>query len=190
MSYLNKDERKKLILDVAKSIALEEGLNTLTVRHIAAKASLSVGLIHHHFSSILALKSEVFIQLAYQNLDIDVHDHTMNWQEKILNILGFIETQEELSYIRLWNDAEKISHSSADFSKVYWLAIETWKKQIVSTLQSIKFKNPAEDFDKLAWQLIGLTLGFERLAQCNSELFSFQYMSDLILQIIEEKVAL
>lgn len=37
MSYLSKSERRNLILQVAKSIALEEGLSTLTVRNIAKK---------------------------------------------------------------------------------------------------------------------------------------------------------
>lgn len=43
MSYLSKTERKKQILDTAMTIALDDGLNTLTVRHLAQKASLSVG---------------------------------------------------------------------------------------------------------------------------------------------------
>ena len=52
MSYLSKTERKKQILDAAMTIALDDGLNTLTVRNLAQRASLSVGLIHHHFKTI------------------------------------------------------------------------------------------------------------------------------------------
>ena len=186
MSYLNKSERKKLILEVAKSIALDDGLAKLTVRNIAQKASLSVGLIHHHYSSIQELKAQVFTELAYQNLDISLFPETMSWHDKLLHILGFLSPQDELSYIRLWNEAEKISISDDEFSKVYWKAIETWKEKIIEILDLKKNDIHQINFDDLAWQLIGLTLGFERLSQLNNDVLSIEYISELVLQIVEK----
>lgn len=186
MSYLNKSERKKLILEVAKSIALDDGLAKLTVRNIAQKASLSVGLIHHHYSSIQELKAQVFTELAYQNLDISLFPEAMRWHDKLLHILGFLSPQDELSYIRLWNEAEKISISDDEFSKVYWKAIETWKEKIIEILDLKKNDIHQINFDDLAWQLIGLTLGFERLSQLNNDVLSIEYISELVLQIVEK----
>lgn len=188
MSYLNKSERKKLILEVAKSIALEDGLSTLTVRRIAETASLSVGLIHHHFSSIQELKSEVFIQLAYQNLDMSHLTESSTWEEKLLDMLGFVNTTEELPYIRLWNEAEQISQNNAEFAKVYWTAIEVWHSHIIKILELIEFRNEQKKLEEVAWQLIGTTLGFERLSQFNNDIFSLEYMSHLILALVNRKI--
>ena len=189
MSYLSKSERRNLILQVAKSIALEEGLSTLTVRNIAKKACLSVGLIHHHYASIHELKSEVFIQLAYENLDTSTLSEDICWESRLLDILGFSENNNELAYIRLWNEAEQISCSNPEFSKVYWAAIEAWKNKIIEVLKLKKFINPNENMEDLAWQFIGITLGFERLIQFKGEKLCLKYLNFLVLQLIECKIS-
>jgi AcrR family transcriptional regulator len=51
MNYLNREQRRTMILDAAKRVALLEGLNGLTVRRIAAEAQVSTGQVHHHFQS-------------------------------------------------------------------------------------------------------------------------------------------
>lgn len=189
MSYLSKTERKKQILDAAMSIALDDGLNTLTVRNLAQKASLSVGLIHHHFKTIQELKCEVFMQLIYKNLDISELDENLSLREKILWALGFTESEDELPYIRLWNDAEKNSHISPEFNKVFLIAIEEWHKLVKKILEVASLKNHQENLDDMAWQLIGLTLGLEGLAKFHSDLFTYEYMTQLVTHLIENKIS-
>ena len=41
MNYLNREQRRNMILDAAKRVALQDGLNGLTVRRIAAEAQVS-----------------------------------------------------------------------------------------------------------------------------------------------------
>lgn len=185
MIYLSKNERKKQILDVAMRIALEDGLNVLTVRYLAQKAFLSVGLIHHHFKSIQDLKCEVFMQLVYKNLDMSDVDENLSLTEKILLILGFTKSEDELPYIRLWNDAEKNSQTSPEFNAVFLNALEEWQKVVKKILESAQLKNDEESLDNVAWQLIGLTLGLEGLAKFNSYLFSYEYMTQLVTHSIE-----
>lgn len=189
MSYLSKTERKKLILDVAMTMTLDEGLNTLTVRNLAQKASLSVGLIHHHFKTIQELKCEVFIQLIHKNLDISEIDDNLSLSEKILLALGFTESEDELPYVRLWNDAEKNSHTSPEFNKVFLIAIEEWHKSVKKILESTQLKNHQANLDDMAWQFIGLTLGLEGLAKFHSHLFTYEYMAQLVTELIENKIS-
>lgn len=189
MSYLSKTERKKLILDVAMTMTLDEGLNTLTVRNLAQKASLSVGLIHHHFKTIQELKCEVFIQLIHKNLDISEIDDNLSLSEKILLALGFTESEDELPYVRLWNDAEKNSHTSPEFNKVFLIAIEEWHKSVKKILESTQLKNHQANLDDMAWQFIGLTLGLEGLAKFYSHLFTYEYMAQLVTELIENKIS-
>lgn len=69
MSYLNRDERREVILQAAMRVALEEGLSGMTVRRIAQEAGVATGQLHHHFSSSGELKSQVFVRLIRTLLD-------------------------------------------------------------------------------------------------------------------------
>ena len=59
MNYLNREERRAMILSAAKQVALQDGLSGLTVRRVAAEAQVSTGQVHHHFQSSSHLKAEV-----------------------------------------------------------------------------------------------------------------------------------
>lgn len=43
MSYLNKDERREVILQAAMRVALEDGFSAMTVRRIATEAKVATG---------------------------------------------------------------------------------------------------------------------------------------------------
>ena len=58
--YLNRDQRREMILQAAMQIALAEGFTAMTVRRIATEAQTSTGQVHHHFSSASHLKAEAF----------------------------------------------------------------------------------------------------------------------------------
>lgn len=57
MSYLNRDERREVILQAAMRVALAEGFTAMTVRRIASEADVAAGQVHHHFSSAGELKA-------------------------------------------------------------------------------------------------------------------------------------
>ncbi|MBF7682401.1 TetR family transcriptional regulator [Acinetobacter sp. B5B] len=187
MSYLSKAERRKQILDVAMKVALDDGLNTLTVRHLAQKAQLSVGLIHYHFKTIQELKCETFMQLIHKNLDTTQVDPHLSLIDKILWALGFTTSKDELPYIRLWNDAEKNSQSSPEFHQVFLIALEEWHKSVKYIFQISNFNHDQESIDDITWQLIGLTLGLERLTTFNAHFFTYEYMTQLVANLIENK---
>ncbi|WOE33338.1 MULTISPECIES: TetR family transcriptional regulator [unclassified Acinetobacter] len=187
MSYLSKVERKQQILDIAMMMALEDGLNTLTVRNIAQKAALSVGLIHHHFATIQTLKCEVFIQLVYQCLDPQRIKQNLDLTEKLLFVLGFTEREREFPYIRLWNDAEKNSQLSTEFQRVFMMSMDAWHhavKTLLETNQAVE----VQTLDDIAWQLIGLTLGLESLSKFHGQLFTHHYAIQLVTTFIEDKL--
>ena len=72
MSYLNRDERREVILQAAMRVALEEGFTAMTVRRIATEAQVSTGQVHHHFTSAGELKSLAFVQLIRTLLDAEL----------------------------------------------------------------------------------------------------------------------
>lgn len=57
MAYLNRDQRREMILQAAMQIALAEGFTAMTVRRIATEAQTSTGQVHHHFFFGISFKS-------------------------------------------------------------------------------------------------------------------------------------
>ncbi|MNW08745.1 hypothetical protein D3C71_2055880 [compost metagenome] len=88
----------------------------------------------------------------------------------------------------MWNDAEQNSQTSPEFNKVFLIAIEEWQKSVKKILESASLKNRHENLDDMAWQFIGLTLGLEGLVKFHSHLFTYQYMTQLVTHLIENKI--
>ncbi len=57
MAYLNRDQRREMILQAAMQVALAEGFTAMTVRRIATEAQTSTGQVHHHFFFGISFKS-------------------------------------------------------------------------------------------------------------------------------------
>ena len=55
-------------MQAAMRLALRGGFAAMTVRQIAREAEVAAGQLHHHFSSIGELKSQVFIRLIREML--------------------------------------------------------------------------------------------------------------------------
>lgn len=167
MSYLNKAERKSQIMKFAKEIVLNEGLNTLTVRHLANTASISTGQIHHHFGSISELKAEVFLELVRFNLDLSEAKQKLSCDELLIYVLGFEESAEEQSYLKLWNDAENSIDTDVVLKKAYQEAIQLWHQSIIEVLQLGRvdgtYQFDLNHIQDIAWRLIAMSFGLETL---------------------------
>ena len=167
MSYLNKAERKSQIMKFAKEIVLNEGLNTLTVRHLANTASISTGQIHHHFGSISELKAEVFLELVRFNLDLSEAKQKLSCNELLIYVLGFEESAEEQSYLKLWNDAENLMDTDVVLKKAYQEAIQLWHQSIIEVLQLGRadgtYQFDLNHIQDIAWRLIAMSFGLETL---------------------------
>lgn len=81
MAYLNRDQRREMILQAAMQVALAEGFTAMTVRRIATEAQTSTGQVHHHFSEAeLLIEQDIEIQQAY-NLAMQ------NWHQTIVQAI-------------------------------------------------------------------------------------------------------
>ncbi|EPF75670.1 TetR family transcriptional regulator [Acinetobacter rudis] len=161
MSYLNKPQREQHILQVAKTIALNEGLNTLTVRKIAAVAEISIGQVHHHFSSISELKAQAFLELAYENI---AEIHQIEDGDVVSNLMRIFSLEDSnIPYIRLWNSAENMSLEDPIMRAAYKQALFYWHSVVCDWLARSQhaIKNP--DIQGMAWRLTAVCYGFENL---------------------------
>ncbi len=168
MAYLNRDQRREMILQAAMQVALAEGFTAMTVRRIATEAQTSTGQVHHHFSSASHLKAEAFLKLMEQLDEIEQTLQTTSQFQRLFILLGAENIDRLQPYLRLWNEAELLIEQDAEIQKAYNLAMQSWHESIVQAIELGKkegeFKNISNSTD-IAWRLIAFVCGLEGIYQ-------------------------
>ncbi|WP_196004685.1 TetR family transcriptional regulator [Citrobacter freundii] len=163
MSYLNRDERREVILQAAMRVALEEGFTAMTVRRIATEAQVSTGQVHHHFTSAGELKSLAFVQLIRTLLDAELVSANASFRERLHAMLGSEDGGFE-PYIKLWREAQVLADKDLEIKSAYLLTMRMWHEEtaaIISQGQKASEFSPGPDAADVAWRLIALVCGLD-----------------------------
>lgn len=191
MNYLNREQRRNMILDAAKRLALQDGLNGLTVRRIASEAQVSTGQVHHHFESSSHLKAEVFIALMDQLDEVENLITTESSVERLCLLLGIENIEQTQPYLRLWNEAEVLIDQDQEIKKAYNIAMEKWHLALVTTIeygrsqQEFKISTSSSSQD-IAWRLIAFVCGLEGIYELGLkglDNHSFKHHVELVLKM-------
>ncbi|WP_039054724.1 TetR family transcriptional regulator [Enterobacter sp. Bisph1] len=163
MRYLNKEDRREVILTAAMRVALAEGLSAMTVRRVASEAAVATGQVHHHFLSSNDLKAQAFIRLIAELLEVQVVPDSAPWRDRLHSMLGSDEGGLE-PYIHLWREALLLASKEPEIRSAYLLTMEMWHSKVV---QMIEQGRAAGEFSKgdtaqnIAWRLIALVCGLD-----------------------------
>ncbi|MEB2437697.1 TetR family transcriptional regulator [Citrobacter braakii] len=163
MSYLNRDERREVILHAAMRVALEEGFTAMTVRRIATEAQVSTGQVHHHFTSAGELKSLAFVQLIRTLLDAEQVSDNASFRERLHAMLGSEDGGFE-PYIKLWREAQVLADKDPEIKSAYLLTMRMWHEEtaaIITQGQSAGEFSAIPDAAEVAWRLIALVCGLD-----------------------------
>ena len=163
MSYLNRDERREVILQAAMRVALEEGFTAMTVRRIATEAQVSTGQVHHHFTSAGELKSLAFVQLIRTLLDAEQVSDNASFRERLHAMLGSEDGGFE-PYIKLWREAQVLADKDPEIKSAYLLNMRMWHEEtaaIITQGQSAGEFSAIPDAAEVAWRLIALVCGLD-----------------------------
>lgn len=163
MSYLNRDERREVILQAAMRVALEEGFTAMTVRRIATEAQVSTGQVHHHFTSAGELKSLAFVQLIRTLLDAEQVSDNASSRERLHAMLGSEDGGFE-PYIKLWREAQVLADKDPEIKSAYLLTMRMWHEEtaaIITKGQSAGEFSAIPDAAEVAWRLIALVCGLD-----------------------------
>ncbi|EGT0618933.1 TetR family transcriptional regulator [Citrobacter braakii] len=163
MSYLNRDERREVILQAAMRVALEEGFTAMTVRRIATEAQVSTGQVHHHFTSAGELKSLAFVQLIRPLLDAEQVSDNASFRERLHAMLGSEDGGFE-PYIKLWREAQVLADKDPEIKSAYLLTMRMWHEEtaaIITQGQSAGEFSAIPDAAEVAWRLIALVCGLD-----------------------------
>ncbi|HBM9256041.1 TPA: TetR family transcriptional regulator [Citrobacter freundii] len=163
MSYLNRDERREVILQAAMRVALEEGFTAMTVRRIATEAQVSTGQVHHHFTSAGELKSLAFVQLIRTLLDAEQVSANASFRERLHAMLGSEDGGFE-PYIKLWREAQVLADKDPEIKSAYLLTMRMWHEEtaaIIDQGQKAGEFSSHPDAADVAWRLIALVCGLD-----------------------------
>ncbi|MCY3417245.1 TetR family transcriptional regulator [Citrobacter sp. BNK-39] len=163
MSYLNRDERREVILQAAMHVALEEGFSAMTVRRIAAEAHVATGQLHHHFASAGELKSQAFVRLIRTLLDAELVSEDASFRERLHAMLGSEDGGLE-PYIKLWREAQVVAGKDPEIKSAYLLTMRMWHEEtanIITQGQKAGEFSSAPDAADVAWRLIALVCGLD-----------------------------
>lgn len=163
MSYMNRDERRELILQAAMRVALEEGFSAMTVRRIAAEAQVATGQLHHHFTSAGELKSQAFVRLIRTLLDAELVSENASYRERLHAMLGSEDGGFE-PYIKLWREAQILADKDPEIKSAYLLTMRMWHEEtaaIITHGQRAGEFSSAPDAADVAWRLIALVCGLD-----------------------------
>ncbi|QMR43615.1 TetR family transcriptional regulator [Citrobacter freundii] len=163
MSYLNRDERREVILQAAMRVALEEGFSAMTVRRIATEAKVATGQLHHHFTSAGELKSLAFVRLIRTLLDAEQVSEGATFREQLHAMLGSDDGGFE-PYIKLWREAQILADKDPEIKSAYLLTMRMWHEETTAIIlrgqQEGEFLAEPDAAD-VAWRLIGLVCGLD-----------------------------
>lgn len=163
MSYMNRDERREVILQAAMRVALEEGFTAMTVRRIAAEAHVATGQLHHHFASAGELKSQAFVRLIRTLLDAELVSANASFRERLHAMLGSEDGGFE-PYIKLWREAQVLADKDPEIKSAYLLTMRMWHEEtaaIIAHGQKAGEFSSRPDAADVAWRLIALVCGLD-----------------------------
>lgn len=163
MHYLQRDERREGIMQAAMRLALRGGFSAMTVRQIAREAQVAAGQLHHHFASIGELKSQVFIRLIREMLDMPLVAEDASWRERLFSMIGSEDGRLE-PYIRLWREGQVLADSDPDIKAAYLLTMTMWHAETVGIVEQGlacgEFHSTEPPAD-IAWRFIALVCGLD-----------------------------
>ena len=115
--------------------ALRGGFSAMTVRQIAREAQVAAGQLQdHHFASIGELKSQVFIRLIREMLDMPLVAEDASWRERLFSMIGSEDGRLE-PYIRLWREGQVLADSDPDIKAAYLLTMTMWHAETVAIVE-------------------------------------------------------
>lgn len=105
------EERREEILSAAAAIALDEGLERITLRAVAQRLGVRPGLITHYFPAVEDLVIEAFGRAAAVERE-EFFPSDGDAVRRLAHFIGHIESGASLPLARLWLNARHLSRFS------------------------------------------------------------------------------
>lgn len=109
-SYLPAAERRAGIVAAAARIGIDEGLERITLRHVAEQVGVRPGLINHYFPEAEALVADAFVQTTRTEREmLFAHEADDSALTRIAALLSRAFAPQSAEMSRLWLNARNLS---------------------------------------------------------------------------------
>ena len=189
MSYLPKEEKRKAILDAALTLVVSGGFASITARRVAQQMGAAPGSIHHHFSSLSELKSEVLRYAIGASIaaDREVIKSLPPYQSLLQLLLpsNYLDREHEN---RVWvSAADEMSRNEA-LKKVYCKAMTGLIDKIESVIltgQSTGLFHPTANTRQCSWKLAATAITLTDYVHLNDSGLTLQAADELVTKDIQ-----
>lgn len=150
-----KEETKKLIVDVARKIMIEEGVQKLSIRKITNELSYSPGIIYHYFKD----KNEIVDTILKENYI------------KILKSLSSVKKYDDNPEKEIKEGLTKYIYTVLEFSEEYKAFILSDKESILQ-FTGMLYKGVSKDRKSIQLMCFNIEKGIELgiFVDCDVEL--------------------
>ena len=188
MSYLPKEEKRKAILDASLSLVVCGGFANITARKVAQKMGAATGTIHHHFSSLSELKSEV-LRYAISGSIASDREIIKNLPpyESLLQLLlpsNHVDREHEN---RVWVSAADEMLRNEALKSVYrqaMMGLIDEIEKVILTGQGTGLFHPTGDVRQCSWKLAATAITLTDYVHLNDSCLTLSAVDELVTKDI------
>ncbi len=188
MSYLSKDEKRKAILDATLSLVVSCGFAGITARKVAAEMGAATGTIHHHFSSLDELKTEVIRYAVASSVDCDLEAiRGLPPYEALLQMLLPSNFPDREFENRVWLSAADEMWRNDPLKAVYCESMASLTglvEGVINQGQRVGLFHPVLESRHCAWKLIATSFTLSSYSYLGDSSLSLQVIDDLVINDI------
>ena len=189
MSYLPKEEKRKAILDAALSLVVSGGFASITARNVARQMGAATGTIHHHFSSLSELKSEVLRYAVGAAIKADrAAIKNLPPYESLLQLLLPSNYADREYENRVWvSAADEMSRNEA-LKGVYREAMAELIDEIEGVIlqgQAAGIFHPKGNIRQCAWKLTATAFSLASYIDLDDHCLDMQAIDELVTADIQ-----
>ncbi len=132
------DDRRAEIAATARAIALEEGLDAVTQRAVAARASMAAALVAHYVESMDALVADTFSEVVAEEI-VEVRALVADEPDAIAGIGALIDAAidpERQDVTSLWVQAWSLGRRNTALADAVRLRMDEWLGIISGTIRA------------------------------------------------------
>jgi AcrR family transcriptional regulator len=186
------EARAAEIRDAARAIAVEGGLNAVTLRSIAARVGVTPALVAHYEPSMENLLASTFTSIVRTELaEVDGRlEHQPTATDALRQLINTLLEPARQETTAIWVDAWSLGRRNDVISGAVRLEMDAWQDFVVGVVQSgiDSGEFVTEEPDAVAWQLIGMIDGLN--AQSLVRYRDAQSRSRLLAHAMEQGLGL
>lgn len=189
MSYLPKEEKRKAILEAALTLVVSGGFASITARRVAQQMGAATGTIHHHFSSLSELKSEVLRYAIGASMasDREIIKSLPPYQSLLQLLLpsNYLDREHEN---RVWVSAADEMLRNEALKRVYCKAMTGLIDEIenvILTGQSTGLFHPTVNIRQCSWKLAATAITLTDYVHLNDSGLTLQAADELVTKDIQ-----